>query len=139
MQAGEERPGALAEERRLFYVGLTRARSRLDLTWAGKPSRFLDEIDVEAGRPPRQARAEEASDPLLALKTWRRERAKADGVPAYVVFHDRTLEEIAGSAGDDRGARGRLGHRAGEARALRRRAARGGGALAAPDDRRTCK
>jgi superfamily II DNA helicase RecQ len=29
------------------------------------------------------------------LKAWRRERASADGVPAYVVFHDRTLAEIA--------------------------------------------
>ena len=29
------------------------------------------------------------------LKDWRRRRAQADGVPAYVVFHDRTLAEIA--------------------------------------------
>jgi superfamily II DNA helicase RecQ len=29
------------------------------------------------------------------LKEWRRKRARADGVPAYVVFHDRTLAEIA--------------------------------------------
>ena len=29
------------------------------------------------------------------LKEWRRERAQADGVPAYVVVHDRTLAEIA--------------------------------------------
>jgi ATP-dependent DNA helicase RecQ len=30
-----------------------------------------------------------------ALKAWRRETALAQGVPAYVVFHDRTLAEIA--------------------------------------------
>jgi superfamily II DNA helicase RecQ len=29
------------------------------------------------------------------LKDWRRKRAQADDVPAYVVFHDRTLAEIA--------------------------------------------
>jgi ATP-dependent DNA helicase RecQ len=29
-----------------------------------------------------------------ALKAWRLERARADGVPAYVVFPDRTIEEI---------------------------------------------
>jgi superfamily II DNA helicase RecQ len=29
------------------------------------------------------------------LKDWRRKRAQADGVPAYVVFRDRTLAEIA--------------------------------------------
>jgi DNA helicase-2/ATP-dependent DNA helicase PcrA len=29
------------------------------------------------------------------LKGWRRKRAEADGVPAYVVFSNKTLEEIA--------------------------------------------
>jgi DNA helicase-2/ATP-dependent DNA helicase PcrA len=29
------------------------------------------------------------------LKRWRLERAKADEVPAYVVFHDTTLRAIA--------------------------------------------
>jgi ATP-dependent DNA helicase RecQ len=29
------------------------------------------------------------------LKEWRRSRASTDGVPAYVVFHDATLAEIA--------------------------------------------
>jgi superfamily II DNA helicase RecQ len=29
------------------------------------------------------------------LKEWRRKRAQSDGVPAYVVFHDRTLADIA--------------------------------------------
>jgi superfamily II DNA helicase RecQ len=29
------------------------------------------------------------------LKEWRRKRAHAEGVPAYVVFHDKTLVEIA--------------------------------------------
>ena len=32
---------------------------------------------------------------LEALRVWRRERARADGVPAYVVAHDTTLGEIA--------------------------------------------
>jgi len=32
---------------------------------------------------------------LGALKKWRRDRAKEDGVPAFVVFHDSTLQEIA--------------------------------------------
>jgi len=36
------------------------------------------------------------ADPDLhrALKEWRREQARADGVPAYVVFNDRTLDEL---------------------------------------------
>jgi superfamily II DNA helicase RecQ len=32
---------------------------------------------------------------LGALKRWRLERARRDGVPAYVVFHDSTLAAIA--------------------------------------------
>jgi superfamily II DNA helicase RecQ len=32
---------------------------------------------------------------LKALKAWRLERARKDEVPAFVVFHDTTLEEIA--------------------------------------------
>ena len=86
-------PAALAEERRLLYVGLTRARHHLLVTWAGKPSPFLAELGVEAP-PPR--RAPEPDDPVYAaLKAWRLERSKSDDVPAYVVFHNSTLEEIA--------------------------------------------
>ena len=32
---------------------------------------------------------------LQRLKQWRLEVARAEGVPAFVVFHDRTLAEIA--------------------------------------------
>ena len=88
-------PAGIAEERRLLYVGLTRAKRHLTLTWAGKPSRFLAELGVETSAPKR-ARAEESSDPTyLALKRWRLQRAKADEIPAYVVFHNSTLAEIA--------------------------------------------
>ncbi|MBM3626580.1 MAG: DNA helicase RecQ [Alphaproteobacteria bacterium] len=34
-------------------------------------------------------------DLLAALKAWRRDLARAQGVPPYLVFHDRTLVEIA--------------------------------------------
>jgi ATP-dependent DNA helicase UvrD/PcrA len=97
------------EERRLLYVGITRARQNLFLSWPldgrGGPSPFLAEIGV---RPPRRepgrragitkaADAEKhAGDPLFgALREWRRRRASEDGVPAYVVFHDSTLASIA--------------------------------------------
>ncbi len=55
---------------------------------------------VNADAPPKPAPAPDsptASDPdlLHALKRWRRERAAADGMPAFVIFHDATLERIA--------------------------------------------
>lgn len=89
---------AVAEERRLLYVGMTRARRHLCLTWSagGKPSRFLRELGVEAAALPRpRPGSEEQEQPAFrALRSWRLERARADGVPAYVVFHDATLAEI---------------------------------------------
>jgi ATP-dependent DNA helicase RecQ len=32
---------------------------------------------------------------LDALRAWRLDQARTQGVPAYVIFHDRTLAEIA--------------------------------------------
>jgi ATP-dependent DNA helicase UvrD/PcrA len=88
-----KKPDEIAEERRLLYVGMTRAKRQLALTWSGKPSRFLAELGLDT-RPPRPA---EPDDPLYdALKRWRLERAIADDLPAYVVFHNSTLAEIAG-------------------------------------------
>ena len=45
-----KKPGEIAEERRLFYVGLTRAKRHLSFTWSGKPSRFLGELGIAAAR-----------------------------------------------------------------------------------------
>jgi DNA helicase-2/ATP-dependent DNA helicase PcrA len=90
------------EERRLLYVGITRARRYLFLTWPvdgrSRPSPLLDEMELTPEGPPapRVAVAATRGGPLFErLKDWRRKRAQADGVPAYVVFHDRTLAEIA--------------------------------------------
>ncbi len=94
------------EERRLLYVGITRARRHLFLSWSTegrtRPSPFIDELGLTrpAGRQAqvgaRAAVKVGRGGPLFdRLKEWRRKRAQADGVPAYVVFHDRTLTEIA--------------------------------------------
>ncbi|MGZ6728612.1 MAG: ATP-dependent helicase [Gaiellaceae bacterium] len=89
-------PGALDEERRLLYVGMTRAKRHLALTWAGPPSRFLAELGVEAPAAAPRRKAEEPDDPTyVALKRWRLQRSKSDEIPAYVVFHNSTLAEIA--------------------------------------------
>ncbi len=121
-QAGDHED-AVAEERRLLYVGITRARRHLALSWArqrpsatGKPqtrtmSRFLRPLDGanqrsrvvgsrraarSTGRDgPTQRRDEADAELVDALKAWRRERASEDEVPAYVVATDATLAAIA--------------------------------------------
>jgi DNA helicase-2/ATP-dependent DNA helicase PcrA len=91
------RRGDVEEERRLFYVGMTRAKRHLLVTWEGRPSRFLDELGVRAAAPPLPKRDRpvlEQTPAVQALKEWRLGRARADEVPAYVVFNDRTLAEL---------------------------------------------
>jgi DNA helicase-2/ATP-dependent DNA helicase PcrA len=83
-------PDDVAEERRLFYVGLTRAKRVLAVTWVKKPSRFLVEL-TDGQRP-----AEERPEGFEALKEWRLARARAEEIPAYLVFHNSTLVKIAG-------------------------------------------
>ena len=113
----------MEEERRLFYVGVTRARHRLHLSWAlartpggrssRKPSRFLDGLRMPgrggrgrpgapargpgpvraagaAARPRRRGRlAIRAARGVLRLREWRREAAREQSVPAFVIFSTR--------------------------------------------------
>jgi DNA helicase-2/ATP-dependent DNA helicase PcrA len=81
------------EERRLFYVGLTRAKRVLWVTWSGKRSRFVKELGVTLEPDSRVAR--DWTPVGEKLRAWRRERAREDGVPPYVVFHDSVLHQIA--------------------------------------------
>jgi DNA helicase-2/ATP-dependent DNA helicase PcrA len=105
-------PAQLAEERRLLYVGITRARERVSLSWAlarspgqrrgRRPSRFLDGLRPAGTRnaapaPKKRAKAAEAADAELfgRLRVWRKAQAEAQQVPPYVVFSDATLVAIA--------------------------------------------
>jgi DNA helicase-2/ATP-dependent DNA helicase PcrA len=119
-QASE--PAEVAEERRLLYVGITRARRHLWLSWATRRtgatgrdgrrsrSRFLDglvpptvgrvRISGEGARPadaPRAPKIDPADrSPLSnALRAWRTARARTDAVAPFIVFHDSTIEAIA--------------------------------------------
>jgi DNA helicase-2/ATP-dependent DNA helicase PcrA len=87
-------PAEIEEERRLLYVGMTRAKHVLWLTWSGKRSRFLSELGVTGGAAAPVAKRDWTPDGEK-LRAWRLERSKADGVPPYVVFHDSVLHQIA--------------------------------------------
>jgi DNA helicase-2/ATP-dependent DNA helicase PcrA len=116
-------PHELAEERRLLYVGITRARRHLWLSWArrrqgasgreGRRARssFLDGLVPATARGVRiLPGAGSAAGPTTtrtgvdpgdrsplsnALRAWRTARARADATAPYIVFHDSTIEAIA--------------------------------------------
>ncbi len=111
----------IEEERRIFHVGVTRGRRAVAITCSGPPSPFVDQLrsarpaDEPWPEPTQPAsdrgsnrretpstkprRAEPAGPEEAALRdtltAWRRERSKTDGVPAYVVFDNKTLDAIA--------------------------------------------
>ena len=152
-------PEAIEEERRLLYVGITRAREHLSLSWsrsrrAGgratrRPSRFLDPVRPAAvpAAPRRSADSsdkgqcrgcgEKLSGPMHRalglcpecsvevdtglferLRDWRRETSERIGKPAYTVFTNDTLAQIARERPTDTRALGRIGgigaHKLGE-------------------------
>jgi ATP-dependent DNA helicase RecQ len=92
LHAPAEAKGGLcfgAEER---VRPLLRGEQRLELALPA-PRRERRRSMVESAAPPLDG---EVDAPLLArLKEWRREQARVQGVPPYVVFHDRTLVEVA--------------------------------------------
>ncbi len=59
-------------------------------------------------RPPPIALDAEATERFGALKAWRAEVAREHGLPAYVIFHDATLAEMARSTPDSLDALGQI-------------------------------
>ncbi|QJT07065.1 DNA helicase RecQ [Streptomyces asoensis] len=64
-----------------------------------KPATSKASGSSSSGRSKPKAAAAELPEELLpafeALRAWRAEQAREQGVPAYVIFHDATLREIA--------------------------------------------
>ena len=106
------------EERRVFHVALTRGSDRVTVLSGRPASPFVGQLsepadpdappEPELERParagataPKKKREVPPTDSLLEgrlreqLKEWRRKRSSDDGVPAYVVFADATMYELA--------------------------------------------
>ncbi len=100
------------EERRVFHVALTRCSASVTVVApAEQPSRFIEQLtrearpgevdDVKPLAPPREqpkapTRVDGPGDGALRdrLQSWRLDRSRTDGVPAYVVFNNKTLDDL---------------------------------------------
>jgi superfamily I DNA/RNA helicase len=85
------------EERRLFYVAVSRAREELVVSYSKRASYYItDEMRKLGDRSLKMDNRRDVDEGLLGeLKSWRNVVASEAGLPAYCVFSNATLEEIA--------------------------------------------
>ncbi len=95
-----------AEERRLFYVALSRAKSSLHLTYSGKSHTYFisEEMKKLIGKKETLLSSfskggfklsRKADRTIEGLKGWRAEKARQLGMAEQMVLQDRTIELIA--------------------------------------------
>jgi ATP-dependent DNA helicase RecQ len=98
--------GLLAVEGEYGTLVLTEAsgsvlRREREVPLRKEPKKPVTSRSASAGKGERKAKAVAAELPdelqpaFEALRAWRAEQAREQGVPAYVIFHDATLREIA--------------------------------------------
>jgi DNA helicase-2/ATP-dependent DNA helicase PcrA len=101
------------EERRVLHVALTRGRTTVTVVAGTPPSSFLGELAEPGEPPPKAVRVATRAAPITSrsapdvdldpeaaavferLRTWRAEKARDRGKPAFTVFADTTLRELA--------------------------------------------
>ena len=91
-----ERHGGLAFGDERLVRPLLRGETRLELRLPPPArERRRPTAGDRPGAKPLQELSPEAQQRFERLRQWRLEQARSQGVPPYVVFHDRTLMEIA--------------------------------------------
>ncbi|PIN87631.1 hypothetical protein COV12_02930 [Candidatus Woesearchaeota archaeon CG10_big_fil_rev_8_21_14_0_10_32_24] len=96
----------MEEERRLFYVAVTRAKQQLYISYTGKSlTPFIDKesrkflggeefVDPVAKLNRFTAKTKNESQIYAALREWRRKMSQVQQVPAYMVLNDKSIEEL---------------------------------------------
>jgi len=94
------------EERRLFYVAITRAKQQLYISYTGKSlTPFIDKesrkflggeefVNPIAKLNKFTTKTKNESQIYAALREWRREMSQVKQVPAYMVLNDKSIEEL---------------------------------------------
>ncbi len=80
------------EERRLFYVGITRAKKSLYITYTGNPTWFLDEESIASINT--SSNKNKTRSLYEALIRWRDEKASEAGISKDLFLKDNVLFEI---------------------------------------------
>ncbi len=101
------------EEKRLFYVAMSRAKDNLYITYSTKsPTYFItDEMQNILKKKKQKIKAPEIKlrknkalnrstnitmlDVMQRLKDWRRDLSQQMNTPAYIIFNDKTILDIA--------------------------------------------
>ncbi|MBD3248724.1 AAA family ATPase [Candidatus Woesearchaeota archaeon] len=90
------------EEKRLLYVAMSRAKKSLYISYSGGLSYFIDdnvmkkidkqELNIKASAK----KIKKGSSNIIAeMKDWRYQTSQELGIPAYMVMHDKTIEDLA--------------------------------------------
>lgn len=100
----------LSEELRLFYVALTRAKSKLVITYTGNHSKFvtnemLNELIFKQknktlfdyGSKYESKKIDSGNGTVLRnmIKNWRNDKANQTGLPTYMILSNSAVEDLA--------------------------------------------
>jgi superfamily I DNA/RNA helicase len=98
-----------AEELRLFYVAVSRAKEKLIISYTGTPSKFLNNDMLENLTKKNSEKSilefsskfnmeEKSGNQTLVktmLKNWRAQKANQTGLPTYMIISNKAIDELA--------------------------------------------